>query len=448
MTALEVSRDPRDLGGIPMKHRRFCWLGLMIPLGVLLAPPLLWILIVLVAPTNWARSHVIAKLERSSGRFVQLDDLDVCLDGGIELTGLKIGAPRSVGDPWLKAKRIRIDVSPWQLLWGKFKPTNLQADEATLRVLRRKDGSLELADLVIFDGDGAAPSSNEPHRCDPSKLKTKIQQTRILLIDEPSHTQLTFDEVEGEGIWEGEGAFVVTLSGRLNQGPFQFTAHLDQSGGQPNFEGQFRTSDVVLDKGMSVLRYLVPVLAGAAGEIQGRMAMDVYLRGRGESRDVLCKSLVGNGSLVLDPIELNGTPLMTEFAKLAELSATDNLASIRSDFVVQDGRIRTDHLNLAAGRIPVAMSGWTDFDGRLDYQVKLDGVVDRIPEQARKFIGGLDLDLNSLTALRLRGNVDRVAITAGGTTADGRSPLEQIIGPEDRERLRVLGRQFRDKLMR
>ena len=50
-----------------MRHRRFCWLGLMVPLGVLLAPPFLWVLIVLVAPTNWARSHVIAKLERSSG---------------------------------------------------------------------------------------------------------------------------------------------------------------------------------------------------------------------------------------------------------------------------------------------------------------------------------------------------------------------------------------------
>jgi len=427
-----------------MKHRRFCWLGLMIPLGVLLAPPLLWILIVLVAPTSWARSHVIARLERSSGRSVQLDNLNVCLDGCIELTGLKIGSPRSVGDPWLEAKRIRIDVSPWQLLCGKFEPTNLQADEATLRVLRREDGSLELADLVILDGHGAVTSSYEPHRCGTCKMNAKIQQTRILLIDEPSHTQLTFDEVEGEGISEGEGAFVATLSGRLNQGPFQFTAHFDRAGGQPNFEGQFRTSDVVLDRGMSVLRYLVPVLAGAAGEIQGRLAMDVYLRGRGETRAVLCKSLVGNGSLVLDPIELNGTPLMAEFAKLAELSTTDNIASVRSDFVVQDGRIKTDHLNLTAGRIPVAMSGWTDFDGRLDYQVKLDGVVDRLPEQARKFIGGLDLDINSLASLRLRGNVDRVTITA----ARGRSPLEQIIGPEDRERLKVLGRQFRDKLVR
>jgi uncharacterized protein involved in outer membrane biogenesis len=438
-----------------MRHRRFCWLGLMIPLGVLLAPPFLWVLIVLIAPTNWARSHVIAKLERSSGRSVQLDDLDVCLDGGIELTGLKIGAPRSVGDPWLEAKRIQIDVSLWQLLWGKFEPTNLQADEATLRVLRRKDGSFELADLVRFDGDSTATSSaephrcgpSEPHRCGPSKLKTKVRQTRILLIDQPSQTQLTFDEVEGEGIWEGEGAFVATLSGRLNQGPFEFTAHLDRSGGRPNFEGQFRTSDVVLDQGMSMLRYLVPVLAGAGGQLQGRMTMDVYLRGRGECRAVLGKSLVGNGSLVLDPIELNGTPLMTEFAKLAELSSTDNLASIRSDFVVQDGRIKTDHLTLTAGRIPVAISGWTDFDGRLDYLVKLDGVADRIPDQARKFISGLDLNLNSLTSLRLRGNVDRVVITTG-TAVEGRSPLEQIIGPEDRERFKVLGRQFRDKLMR
>ena len=76
------------------------------------------------------------------------------------------------------------------------------------------------------------------------------------------------------------------------------------------------------------------------------------------------------------------------------------------------------------------------------------GLADRVPEQARRFISGLDLDLNTLTSLRLSGNVNRVAITANGPGADGRSPLEQIIAPEDRERFRVLGRQFRDKLLR
>ncbi len=430
-----------------MRCRRFCWLGLTIPLGILFTPALLWGLIVLVAPTNWARSHIVTRLERLTRRSVRLDKLSVCLNGGIELSGLRIGAPHSVGDPWLEVARIQMDVSPWELLWRKFEPTNLEASGVTLRVLRRDDGSLELADLVLLDQHRAA-SHIEPHRCGPSKLTARIHQGRVLLYDQPSHTQLTFDDVEGEGGCEGDCGFVATLSGRLNQGPFEFTAHLDQSGGMPNFEGQFRATDVVLDQGMAVLRYLVPVLAGAAGELQGRMALDIYLRGHGESRTALTRSLIGHGNLVLDPIELSGTPLMTEFAKVARLSPNEKLASVRSDFVVEDGRIRTDHLNLTAGRIPVALSGWTDFNGRVEYLVKLDGVAERVPEQARKLLSELDLDLKSLTSLKLTGNVDQVAITTTGATAHGRSPLEQIIAPQDRERLKVLGRQFRDKLLR
>jgi AsmA protein len=431
-----------------MKCRRLFRLGLMVPLGILLAPLLLWVLVVLIAPTNWARAHVIARLERSSGRSVQLDKLHVCLNGGIELQGLKIGAPRSVADPWLEAKRIQIDVSLWQLLWGKFDATNLQAEETTIRVRRRADGTLELADLVQLSGESTSRPSTEPHRCGPTKLKAKILQARILMYDEPSRTQLIFDGVDGEGTCEAEAGFLATLSGRCNQGPFQFTVHLDCARGEPNFEGQFRASDVVLDQGMSLLRYLVPVLAGGRGELQGKLAMNIYLRGRGKTRAQLTRSLVGNGSLVLDPIELAGTPLVAEFAKLGELSSSEKSASVRSEFVVEKGRIRTDHLTLAVGRIPVALSGWTDFDGRLDYLVKLDGVFERLPEKARKLFAGIDLDLNSLASLRLKGDVDHVAVTTNRQTTDGRDPLEQIIGRDDRERLKALGRQFRDKLLR
>jgi AsmA protein len=198
---------------------------------------------------------------------------------------------------------------------------------------------------------------------------------------------------------------------------------------------------------MSVLRYLVPVLAGAEGELKGRMAVDLYLRGRGESRDVLVKSLVGHGKVVLDPIELKDTPLMSEFAKRAELSSTESLASIRSDFEIQDGRIKTDHLTLTAGRVPLTISGSTGFDGRLDYLVKIDGVADRLPELARKFIGDMDIDIKSLTSIRLSGNVDRVAVTMNSGAA-GRSPFEKVLRPEERARLRMLGRELRDKILR
>lgn len=431
-----------------MKCRRLCRLGLMIPAGVLLAPPLLWVLIVLAAPTDWARSHVVAALQRASRRSVQLERLHVCLGGGVELAKLQIGAPRAVVDPWLNADRIRIDVSLLQLLFGRFEPTDLEVDGATLKVLRREDGSLELADLVRSDHDQKGSSSTEPHRCGLSKLKAKLHQSRIILQDQPTKTELTMEGVEGEANWEGEGAMVVTLSGSLNQGPFEFTAHFDRSEGQANFEGQFRTSDVVVDGGMSALRYVVPVLAGAPGQLQGRLDMDLYLRGRGESREMIAKSLVGHGNLTLDPIQLDGTPLMAEISRAIEVPLQDKAGSIQSSFVIQDGRVTTDRLNLTVGRVPIVVSGWTDFNGQMDYQMKLDGLVDRVPEKARQFLSGLDLDLTKLTNLTLRGNVDSVQVEFPDRAAAGGASVDQILSTENRDRLRVLGRRLRDKVLR
>jgi AsmA protein len=432
-----------------MKCRRFCWIGLLISLGILLTPVVLWVVIVLVAPTNWARSHVAAALERASGRSVQIDDLDACLLGGVDLTGLRIGAPGAVGDPWLEAGQMHIDVSLFQLLWGSFQPTYLEVEGGALRVLRREDGSFELADLVRGGNGngGSARASDEPHRCGMSKLKAKISQLKVVLIDRPTQTMVTLEDVQGEGNWEGEGAFVATLSGQLNQGPFQFTAHLDRSTGKPSFEGEFRASEVVMDHDMGVLRYLVPVLAGAQGQLQGRLAMDVYLRGQGNTKELLSKSLVGQGTINLDPVDLDGTPILLEFRKLVDRPPGEKLGSLRSNFVIDSGRITTNHMELALGRVPIVVTGWTDLNGQLDYQVKVEKLSEKVEDQARRLLSGLDIDLKSLTRVRFRGNVDRVAITLGAG-ANGRSPLENILAPDDRDRLRVLGRQLKDKLLR
>jgi hypothetical protein len=79
--------------------------------------------------------------------------------------------------------------------------------------------------------------------------------------------------------------------------------------------------------------------------------------------------------------------------------------------------------------------------------VKVEKLSERVEDQARKLLSGLDIDLKSLTRVRFRGNVDRVAITLG-PAGNGRSPLETILAPDDRDRLRVLGRQLKDKLLR
>ena len=430
-----------------MKCRRIYWLGLSVPLLLLFVPLSLWLLLVLLAPTGWAKRHVVAALSKKSGRSVQLDDLRVCFTGGIELSGLKIGAPAAVGDPWLSARRVAIDVGPLELFFGKFEPSTLSVEGAYLRVLRRGDGSLEIADLVAPTRPTTGHEA-QPHRCGLCKLNAKVHESQIVVIDQLTRTHLTFNDVEGEAIWEQDNSRQVTLAGRLNQGPFQFTVHLDRSGGQPGFEGEFRTSDVALDQGMHLLRYVVPVLAGNGRQLQGRMDLDVYLRGRGSTAEQLGKSLIGHGKLVLDPAELDKTPLLDAFRRVMELPELDRSGSIHSDFVVQDGRIRTDHLTLSSGRSEILVSGWTSLDGRLDYQVKLQGIPDRLSEKAQRLLDGLDLDLGRLTSLRLYGNVNQVEISYSGGTKDGRPVLERLLAPEDRDRLRVLGRQVRDKLLR
>src|ERR1700677_3860636 len=110
-----------------MAFRRWRWY-VRIVCGLLLLPPLLWLLIVLIAPTGWARRLIVARLEARSGRRVALDGLSVGLLGGIRLVNLEIGSPQDTGDPWLKAALVRLDFGLPSMLGGHCKPGRVDVD--------------------------------------------------------------------------------------------------------------------------------------------------------------------------------------------------------------------------------------------------------------------------------------------------------------------------------
>ena len=118
--------------------------------GVALIPPLLWIGMVLMAPTAWARRHVVGgDWKRTAGDRSRSAGLSVPFLGGVELTGLAFGSPKNTDDPWLKAEKLRLDISLCELFQGKVGPGSIEIDGGALRVLRRADGSLELADFIL-----------------------------------------------------------------------------------------------------------------------------------------------------------------------------------------------------------------------------------------------------------------------------------------------------------
>jgi hypothetical protein len=140
--------------------------------------------------------------------------------------------------------------------------------------------------------------------------------------------------------------------------------------------------------------------------------------------------------------------LVAELSKIAELNRQGRVASIRSDFEIRDRRITTDNFTLNIGRTPITLAGWTGFDGQLDYRVNLKRLSDRLPDTARQILGDLNVDVDKLTLLSVKGNVNKMDVLIDGVPLDQNLARKVGLKREDREKLRVLGRQFLDKLAR
>ena len=169
----------------------------------------------------------------------------------------------------------------------------MQVEDVNLRVLRRGDGTLELADLLESKVERSTASFRQRPRA--GRFVLEIRAGTVTLIDEASKTRLQLQNVEGEGVREGQRTVINQMRGTLNGGPFHFAGELDGSGDAPRFEGRFRADDVVLDDGMSMLRYAVPVLAGASLNLKGHLDSDLYLQGQGATWEDLRRTLAATG---------------------------------------------------------------------------------------------------------------------------------------------------------
>ena len=258
--------------------RRIRWLML----ALIALPPILWALILLILPTDWARGRIATRLSQASGRSVRLDSLSVGFLGSIGLKNLSIGAPGSGSDPWLTVARAQLNVNLVQILTGHIDPTEIRVDGISLRVHRRRDGTLELSDLLQGDPDDPSGASSDPDCPGPTGLDVVITNARVEVIDEPSQTRLEFIGIEGLANCAGRRATIPHLKGMVNGGAFELAAQLDRTTGVPSFEGQVRAQGVTLGEGMAALEYLLgPVMSGSRGKVDGRLAIDLYLRGQG-----------------------------------------------------------------------------------------------------------------------------------------------------------------------
>lgn len=426
-----------------MKHHRpgrRC----QIALGVALLPPVFWVAVLAIIPTDCARESIAERLSKASNREVAIGKIQVGLLGGVYLNDLTIGSPRSEDSPWLKVGEASINVSPIQLLLGKIDPTEVEVSGLYLRVLRRRDGSLELADLLKPSLDSHS-SSGETAASEGVETVFRVRDSTVIVVDEPTRTRLEFTEVQGRGTRQGCQANISEMQGSLNSGTVQLAAQFDQSGVVPRFEGQFKVKDVKLGKGMHVLSYLVPVIAGAPDKIDGKLTLDLYLRGQGDSREALRKSVVGHGQVGFDPIQLDGSQLLGDLARVFDVPEKGCVAAVHGDLAVKEGRFATEKLVVDFGKVPLVFTGWTDIDGRVNYRLRSEGYAEKLPGKAKEFLASLTVTPSELADLRVTGTVDALKLTMEGVELDAGDDGESGRRPD---RLREIGRRFLDRVRR
>ena len=425
------------------KPRHLRWLGL------LLIPPALWGVVLAIAPTDWAKNRLVARLEVATGRAVRLEALRLGTFGGVRLRGLEIGERGQGREPWLRAEELRIDANLLSLVRGSHDPKEVEAFGVALRIHRRADGGFEFNDLLR-----TAPRPEDATGSNPGELASestcsvnfRLRGGKISVLDDPTGTHLQLADIEAKGTWQRHRATIQEMKGLLNGGTFELSAQLDREADGPSFEVQARAADVALDSGMDALGYLLPVLAGMPEDLDGKIGLDLYLRGRGASAATLGRTLVGRGDIAIDPIRLDGLPLVADLGRVVRLPEGRGSGSIRSDFEIQKGRITSKDLTVTVAGVPITLAGWTDFDGRVDYRVRPEALAQRLPPGVQGLLSDLSIKATDLAALRVQGTVDDLKMTIDGVAVGGKG--DPAHPQDDRARLREISRRLKQRLLR
>ncbi len=417
-----------------------CW-----KCGFLASPGLVWAMILVLTPTGWVKNRLVARLEAETGRSVQIGSVHLGIFGNLKIDDLSFAERRSPCDPWLRIAEARIDVHLGQMLVGRCDPGDVTVDGASLRVWRRDDGRFEFGDLAQPTpaiGPGSVGVHSTPNLL--PAINIHVNNAKVQFVDDPNHFRADLTDITARGSYKPSAVTVDDFRGLVNGGSLSMAAQLDRDPLTPRFSAEIQGRSIHLDHGLELVETFVPLVARSDDQIGGTLNVHLALKGQGVSCPEIRKTLTGHGSILLDPIDLDGSRILSELRTLGDWPKTDHVGAVSSNFRVERGRVSTEDLTIRASKIPLVVAGWTDFDGRFDYETRVDRMIAGLPREAKSFLGELKINLDELTGLRIEGAKDQFRISLNGRPLS--TDPDQPTG--ERTRLRETARKLHDRFFR
>jgi len=415
-------------------------------LGLLLLPPAFWAAVLFLMPTDWARRRIERELAAITGAEVRLQALRIGPLGGIRLNGLTIADPEAAEGPgrWFEAETIRIDLSLAELIVGRTRPRRVEADGLTLRLIVEEDGRFAPADaLRRSDSDsgaeGAETETFSDVRADDEPIDFQIERGRIVYVDQPNATAVSVADVVCRGTWWPVVLEVKELRGTTGEGTVALAFEVER-GPQPAFAARIAAEGVRLNGRAGALRYFVPYLAGTEERLDGRLRLDLELKGHGASGDALRDSITGRGVVAIDPIRLDGSRLLSDLAHLVPAAEATRVGALWGEFQIERRLVWATKLTLKLADAPIVLSGCTHFDGRLHYRLHPAPLAGRFGPDGLELLAQLGLELEDLLDMRIQGSMQAPRLTVAGRSFENRA--------EAQEALEALSRRLRSRILR
>ncbi|MFM7317385.1 MAG: AsmA-like C-terminal region-containing protein [bacterium] len=381
-------------------------------IGLAAAPFIFWVLLVGLMPTRWVAHRLEHKLQDITGLESRIDRVKLTLAGGMVVSGVHLGSADGEDQvSQLDLTKVFVDVDWGSVVTGRLAMTRIALVGIEGNLTRGPDGSWLPRRWV-------GPLEEAEAKWASGKVRNwlvdvEIRGGRLNVTDPRNDSRVTLTNLQG--IAEaGEGYFKMPeLRAKIDGGDLVVAVSADRSQEIPIFDGNLALRNVPMGVEFDVLGFICPLLAGESAQPRGRLDLELYVQGYLQPNWE--DTLKGRGMLKLDPVSIAGLPLAEKLG-LTSLAAEINGKETRLEditirvvnpFTIQARKVNSPSLRVDIGPLPLKFTGWTDFDGQLDYAIRTDAIREQLPVGMR---GVLD-DLRPRDeALAIRGKLDNLTI--------------------------------------
>ncbi len=288
---------------------------------------------VLVTP-DMVRKAVLPRVEKATGRQVELGDVQIGIFSGIGLRGLVVHE-REGKEAFIAADEVRLRYRFWPLLTRRVVVDEVTLVKPRFRLVRNPDGSFNFSDLLKKE---VQPKPEEPKEKTPLKLavaKISVTDGSVAYDDRLGIAGSPFAyEVTGIGVQVRDFAidrpFPITFVAKLPGASLGFGGKVERVSGGPVIAGELRLDHVDL---ATLVAGLPAPVAAKLRPLAPTGSIEAKLQLAGETKaplallkggEVTCKEVrlkaggmtpVMNGKLVLAATAVSSQGLTVSFGK-------------------------------------------------------------------------------------------------------------------------------------